>query len=130
MRSLALTSALLLAGCASAPAQVATAPTPPPPATGPATPAESAKPPTPLQYLYGSPEAAVAVRAAVGAVVGAISALAREDQRTMVPESMRDVADLFEAGLPISATAEAGRWGEARRARGGTASGPPSTDGE
>ena len=63
MRSLALTSALLLAGCASAPAQVATAPTPPPPTTGPATPAESAKPPTPLQYLYGSPEAAVAVRA-------------------------------------------------------------------
>ena len=55
----ALTAALLLAGCASAPAEVATAPAPPP---APA-PAEAAKPPVALQYLYGSPEAAVAVRA-------------------------------------------------------------------
>ena len=55
MRSFAVTAALLLAGCASAPAEVATAPAPPP--------AEAAKPPVALQYLYGSPEAAVAVRA-------------------------------------------------------------------
>jgi 5'-nucleotidase (lipoprotein e(P4) family) len=55
MRSLAVSAALLLAGCASTPAEVATAPTPPP--------AEAAKPPVALQYLYGSPEAAVAVRA-------------------------------------------------------------------
>ena len=55
MRSLALAAALLLAGCASAPAEVATAPAPaPPPAPLPAV---------ALQYLYGSPEAAVAVRA-------------------------------------------------------------------
>ena len=58
MRSLALTGALLLAGCASAPAEVATTPPPPP---GPAL-AEATKPPVALQYLYGSPEAAVAVR--------------------------------------------------------------------
>ncbi|APZ99210.1 acid phosphatase [Sphingopyxis sp. QXT-31] len=64
MRSLTLTAALLLAGCASAPAEVATAPAPPPDAALPApTPAEAAKPPVALQYLYGSPEAAVAVRA-------------------------------------------------------------------
>ena len=55
MRGFAITAALLLAGCASAPAEVAT--TPPPPA------AAAAKPPVALQYLYGSPEAAVAVRA-------------------------------------------------------------------
>lgn len=58
MRTLPLAAALLLAGCANAPAQVATAPAPPPVA-----PAEAAKPPVALQYLYGSPEAAVAVRA-------------------------------------------------------------------
>ena len=57
MRGLAITAALLLAGCASAPAEVATAPVPP------SAPAEAAKPPVALQYLYGSPEAAVAVRA-------------------------------------------------------------------
>jgi 5'-nucleotidase (lipoprotein e(P4) family) len=54
-----ITMTLLLAGCASAPAEVAT--TPPPPAT--AVPVEAAKPPVALQYLYGSPEAAAAVRA-------------------------------------------------------------------
>jgi len=59
MRSLAIAASLLLAGCASAPAKVATTP-PPPPAPAPA---EAAKPPVALQYLYGSPEAAVAVRA-------------------------------------------------------------------
>jgi len=71
MRSLALTAALLLAGCASAPAEVATAPAPPPaplPAPAPA-PAEAAKPPVALQYLYGSPEAAVAVRATNARIV-------------------------------------------------------------
>ncbi|WP_432769405.1 MAG: acid phosphatase [Sphingopyxis sp.] len=52
-------SALLLAGCAANSAPVATAPPPPPIAT----PAEAAKPPVALQYLYGSPEAAIAVRA-------------------------------------------------------------------
>lgn len=52
-------SALLLAGCAATPARVATAPTPPPTASL----AGAAKPPVALQYLYGSPEAAVAVRA-------------------------------------------------------------------
>lgn len=56
MRGLPLAAALLLAGCASAPAEVATAPAPPAPAV-------AAKPPVQLQYLYGSPEAAVAVRA-------------------------------------------------------------------
>lgn len=59
MRSLAITATLLLSGCASAPAEVAAVPAPP--AT--AAPAEAAKPPVALQYLYGSPEAAVAVRA-------------------------------------------------------------------
>jgi 5'-nucleotidase (lipoprotein e(P4) family) len=48
-----------LAGCASTPAEVATAPAPP----AAAAPTEPAKPPVALQYLYGSPEAAVAVRA-------------------------------------------------------------------
>ena len=43
-------SALLLAGCASAPAEVVALP---------AAPAETARPPAQLQYLYGSPEAAV-----------------------------------------------------------------------
>lgn len=55
MRSLAIAFALLLAGCASVPAEVSTAPAAPA--------AEAAKPPVALQYLYGSPEAAVAVRA-------------------------------------------------------------------
>ncbi|MDO9368570.1 MAG: HAD family acid phosphatase [Sphingopyxis sp.] len=59
MRELPLVAVLLLGGCASAPAEVATAPAPPPAAV----PAEAAKPPVALQYLYGSPEAAVAVRA-------------------------------------------------------------------
>lgn len=54
-RGFALTGALLLAGCASTPAEVATTP--------PSAPAEAAKPPAQLQYLYGSPEAAVVVRA-------------------------------------------------------------------
>ena len=57
MRRLAITATLLLAGCASAPAEVATAP------AAPAALVEAAKPPVALQYLYGSPEAAVAVRA-------------------------------------------------------------------
>ena len=55
MRALPFVAALLLGGCASAPAEVATTPAPPS--------AEAAKPPVALQYLYGSPEAAVAVRA-------------------------------------------------------------------
>ncbi|WP_422059986.1 HAD family acid phosphatase [Sphingopyxis sp.] len=59
MRAAPLAAALLLAGCASAPAEVATAPVPP---STPA-PVEAAKPPAALQYLYGSPEASVAVRA-------------------------------------------------------------------
>ncbi|WP_428630890.1 HAD family acid phosphatase [Sphingopyxis sp.] len=57
MRALALTSALLLAGCAATPNAVVTTPTPP------VATAEVAKPPVALQYLYGSAEAAVAVRA-------------------------------------------------------------------
>jgi 5'-nucleotidase (lipoprotein e(P4) family) len=56
MRRVAIAASLLLAGCASAPAEVAS--TPPPPAAAP----EAAKPPVALRYLYGSPEAAVAVR--------------------------------------------------------------------
>ena len=48
-----------LTGCAKAPADVATAPAPP----AAAAPADVAKPPVALQYLYGSPEAAVVVRA-------------------------------------------------------------------
>jgi 5'-nucleotidase (lipoprotein e(P4) family) len=59
MRGLAITATLLLTGCASAPAEVATTPAPPPAAV----PVDTAKPPVALQYLYGSPEAAVAVRA-------------------------------------------------------------------
>ncbi|WP_411340750.1 HAD family acid phosphatase [Sphingopyxis sp. J-6] len=66
MRSLALTAGLLLAGCASAPAEVAT--TPPPPAA--AAPAEAGKPPVPLQFLYGSAEAAIAVRAVNARIAG------------------------------------------------------------
>lgn len=58
MRRFAFTASLLLAGCATAPAEVAT--TPPPPAAATTT---AAKPPVALQYLYGSPEAAAAVRA-------------------------------------------------------------------
>ena len=69
MRSLALTAALLLAGCASAPAEVATAPAPPPAPLPAPAPAEAAKPPVALQYLYGSPEAAVAVRATNARIV-------------------------------------------------------------
>ncbi|TWS23312.1 TetR family transcriptional regulator [Tsukamurella sputi] len=71
----------------------------------------------------------LAVRAAVGAVVGAISALARDDPTMIgvVPDSMRAVADLFEAGLPIGANAEAGRWGALRDALAGTVDDPPST---
>ena len=52
-------SALFVAGCATAPTPVTTAPTPPPAAT----PVEAAKPPVALQYLYGSAEAAIAVSA-------------------------------------------------------------------
>ena len=52
-------SALFVAGCATAPTPVTTAPTPPPVAT----PVEAAKPPVALQYLYGSAEAAIAVSA-------------------------------------------------------------------
>ena len=59
MRGFAIGSALLLAGCAGAPAEVPTAPAPPPAAL----PSQAAKPPVALQYLYGSPEAALAVRA-------------------------------------------------------------------
>lgn len=58
MRGLAFSAALLLAGCASAPTGVATAPAAP--LQAPAS--EAAKPPVALQYLYGSAEAAVAVR--------------------------------------------------------------------
>ena len=54
-RALALSLGLLLAGCASAGHA--------PVASAPAAPAEPAKPTTALQYLYGSAEAAVAVRA-------------------------------------------------------------------
>ncbi|VDR39274.1 mycofactocin system transcriptional regulator [Tsukamurella paurometabola] len=70
----------------------------------------------------------LSVRAAVGAVVGAITALARDDPSTVavMPESMRAVADLFEAGLPVSPTAEAGRWGALRDGLAGTAGDPPS----
>ncbi|HEV7343934.1 MAG TPA: HAD family acid phosphatase [Sphingopyxis sp.] len=49
-------AALLLAGCATNPTTVATSPPV-------ATPAEAAKPPVALQYLYGSAEAAIAIRA-------------------------------------------------------------------
>ena len=63
MRILALTATLLLAGCANAPAPVAKAPAPPTAPLPAPTPAEAAKPPAQLQYLYGSPEATVAVRA-------------------------------------------------------------------
>lgn len=51
-------AALLLAGCATTPAPMARAPTPPAPPANEAT-----KPPVALQYLYGSAEAAIAVRA-------------------------------------------------------------------
>lgn len=51
-RALALTIGLLLAGCANAGGV----------ASAPSAPAEAAKPPVALQYLYGSAEAAVAVR--------------------------------------------------------------------
>lgn len=57
MRAFPITAALLLAGCASAPTEVTTAPAAPP------APADAAKPPVQLQYLYGSAEAAAAVRA-------------------------------------------------------------------
>ena len=57
MRRFAILAALLLAGCATAPAEVATTPPPASPA------AEPAKPLVALQYLYGSAEAAIAVRA-------------------------------------------------------------------
>ena len=53
-RALALTLGLLLAGCANAGGV----------ASAPSAPAEAAKPPVALQYLYGSAEAAVAVRRA------------------------------------------------------------------
>lgn len=53
MRGIALTAALLLAGCAGAPAEVASTPSPPD--------GEAAKPSTALQYLYGSAEAAITV---------------------------------------------------------------------
>ena len=59
MRPLPLLASLLLAGCAATPAPVATAPTPPPADAS----TEGAKPPVALQYLYGSAEAAIAVRA-------------------------------------------------------------------
>jgi 5'-nucleotidase (lipoprotein e(P4) family) len=59
MRALSLVASLLLAGCAAAPAQVTTAPAPPSAATS----TQAAKPPVALQYLYGSAEAAIAVRA-------------------------------------------------------------------
>ncbi|KXO98744.1 hypothetical protein AXK60_12935 [Tsukamurella pseudospumae] len=68
----------------------------------------------------------LAVRAAVGAMIGAVSALARENPAMMLPEAMRAVADLFEAGLPVSATAEAGLWDSVRTWSAGTADGPPS----
>lgn len=55
----ALLLSISLVGCASTPNEVATTPAPPPAAA----PAEAGKPPVALQYLYGSPEAAVAVRA-------------------------------------------------------------------
>ena len=59
MRALPLVASLLLAGCAASPAEVTTAPAPP----SAAIPVEAAKPPVALQYLYGSAEAAIAVRA-------------------------------------------------------------------
>lgn len=60
MRALTLTLGLLLSGCASAGAAPLAVP-PPPPAPDVA---EAAAPPTSLQYLYGSAEAAIAVRRA------------------------------------------------------------------
>lgn len=57
MRALALTVSLLVAGCTSAPNAVVATPAPPAAST------EAAKPPVALQYLYGSAEAAIAVRA-------------------------------------------------------------------
>ena len=59
MRALTLTLGLLLSGCASTGA--APLAVPPPPA---AETTEAAKPPAALQYLYGSAEAAIAVRRA------------------------------------------------------------------
>lgn len=54
--SLTLAMVLVLSGCASAPAQIATSLAAP-------APANAAKPPVALQYLYGSAEAAIAVSA-------------------------------------------------------------------
>ena len=54
MRCVVIAASLLLAGCANAPAEVVTTPS---------APSEAAKLPVALQYLYGSPEAAVVVRA-------------------------------------------------------------------
>ncbi len=59
MRALSLLASLLLAGCATNPAPVATASSSPPADAS----TEAAKPPVALQYLYGSAEAAIAVRA-------------------------------------------------------------------
>jgi 5'-nucleotidase (lipoprotein e(P4) family) len=53
----AILAVLFSAGCAGAPDEVANTPAPPP------APPEAARPPVALQYLYGSAEAAVAVRA-------------------------------------------------------------------
>lgn len=58
MRTLTLTLGLLLAGCASAQGEPMAVSPPPPAQTS-----EAATPPAPLQYLYGSAEAAIAVRA-------------------------------------------------------------------
>ncbi|WP_439569264.1 HAD family acid phosphatase [Sphingopyxis sp.] len=73
MRAFPIMAALLLAGCASAPVAVTMAPTAPP------APAEAVKPPVQLQYLYGSAEAAAAVRAANARI--ADYAIARIRQR-------------------------------------------------
>lgn len=91
MRGLAIAATLLLAGCASTPGERATV------AAAPA-PAEPAKPPAQLQYLYGSPEAAVAVRATNARIAAYGVAQTRQrpkDSVTLAPGATMD-APAFE----------------------------------